>query len=65
MFDNVSFELADNVSRGLGSLLGNLFTNKFGTMERASSWASIKEAAEADLQSMVATLAENEAKMQQ
>lgn len=65
MFDNVSFELADNVSRSLGSLLGNLFTNKFGTMERASSWASIKEAAEADLQSMVATLAENEAKMQQ
>ncbi len=65
LFDNVSFEMADNVSRtNVGALLGNLFTYKFGTMEFSSSWAAIKDAAQKDLDSMTTTLAENEAKMQ-
>ena len=66
LFNNVSFELADNVSKtNVGGLLGNLFTYKFGKMEFSSSWAKIKDAAYKDLENMKSTLAENEAKMQQ
>ena len=71
IFDNVSFELVSTVSSSeIGyasntrSLFDNLFTYKYGTMELTSSWASVKDAAENDLKSLVATLAENEAKMQ-
>ena len=72
IFDNVSFELVSTVSSGeIGSgsnvrgLFDDLFTYKFGTMELSSSWAAVKDKAESELKSLVATLAENEAKMQQ
>ena len=72
LFNNVSFELVSTVSSGeIGSgsnvrgLFDDLFTYKFGTMEFASSWAAVKDKAESELKSLVATLAENEAKMQQ
>ena len=46
-------------------MLDNLFTYKFGTMEFSSSWAAIKDSAMDELKGLTASIAENEAKMQQ
>ncbi len=65
IFDNVSFELVSTVSSGnVRNMLDNLFTYKYGTMEFTSSWAKIKDAATKELDSLISTIAENEAKMQ-
>lgn len=71
LFDNVSFELVSMTSKfdtgsgaNVNSMLSNLFTYQYGTMEFASSWAAIKDAAENDLKALATALAENEAKMQ-
>ena len=66
IFDNVSFELVSTLSSGnVRDMLDNLFTYKFGTMEFSSSWAAIKDSAMDELKGLTASIAENEAKMQQ
>lgn len=65
IFDNVSFELVSTISsNNVRNMLDDLFTYNFGTMEFSSSWAKIKDAALQELDSLITTLAENEAKMQ-